>query len=112
MSDIKAIIILPTGGVGTLDTVPDLAKAQELVGGYIEPIDVGDAICFVNEEGIRLGLSRNDTACRLLSNYGDLVAPILGPMLIVGPRKGGDWTALSSKWIEEATIRGLRVPTP
>lgn len=48
---IQALIIRADGTYEVRETAYDLRTFQKLVGGYIEPVDAGDALFWLNEEG-------------------------------------------------------------
>jgi hypothetical protein len=71
----KQIVVLsPDGRTEILDTVPNLATLQALVGGYVEAVRVLDRLedmrpvysyMYVNETGLNDGLPRNEAATAL-----------------------------------------------
>ena len=46
-----------------------LAELQAMVGGYIEPIFMGDIVIITNEDGRSHGLPYNDEATKIYRNY-------------------------------------------
>jgi hypothetical protein len=82
-----------------------VADYQELVGGYIEAVDLTHppARMYVNEEGKVRGMPMNRRATMLLwmhnksFRYGDIIA---GDAFIVGPDRGGNDTAISDEYMQ------------
>jgi hypothetical protein len=58
----KFKIIYATGASEMLKETPTLEEMQLTVGGYIEAVEVDGGTVWVNEDGIRLGLPRNEFA--------------------------------------------------
>ena len=87
---ITAMIIPVQGAVSALHSTheagPELDELQELVGGYIEAIQLPDGTAFVGEEAKLKRLRHNRAATQLLK---ELIPPfhdwIAGPMVVVGP---------------------------
>lgn len=103
---VNAIIIESNGNM-YLQKVGELEELQKLVGGYIEGITLGDTgqFFYVNEDGIEMGLPRNDVATKLCSDhkvglsFDDFIK---GTMVIVGPSDGnGENTDVSPILIQE-----------
>lgn len=81
----KAIIIRANGFVGTIDVPNKLETLQELVGGYIEVVNISEKHCFIsNEEGKLLGLPVNRKATTLLRNLSNTSDYIVGDVLVAG----------------------------
>lgn len=62
------VLVVPADGSQPLrkqEVKPTLAVFQELVGGYIEPVVGRDWMLYANEDGIPLGLRRNERATSL-----------------------------------------------
>jgi len=84
-----ALLIRANGvGVEKIDIVPNtgLASLQEAVGGFIEAIHLGDAIMYINEEGLLHDLPHNDVATKIYHQfYPSILRPtIVGNVIIVG----------------------------
>lgn len=82
------IVVIPTDAPPySTDIGQELKALQAVVGGYIEPIDLGDAVGWCNEEGKILGLPANPYATALCRNLdaglqpGDVIA---GTFFITG----------------------------
>jgi hypothetical protein len=85
----KAIAIEANGDVKRVD-LPDYDALNKAVGGYIEAINFGDTghNCYVNENGIALGLPYNPLATALCFKHNVGLMPgdyIKGTMVVVGP---------------------------
>jgi hypothetical protein len=70
----KILALAPEGAVTVLPSAPTWTQMQALVGGLVEPVRVLDRIedgrpvytfLYVNEDGINLGLPRNDAATQV-----------------------------------------------
>lgn len=100
-------ILIEANGTTKLVNLADYQALNEAVGGYIELIRFGDTghCCYLNEDGISLGLPYNDKATRLcyLHNVGLIPGDyIKGTMVVVGPPdEFGDDTDISDKLAHE-----------
>lgn len=75
----KCVVIYP-GQAPILKEVDGYKGLVAEVGGYIELVGVGeDFSCYVNEDGIALGLSRNEAATKVVTNMLDNVGRSLLP---------------------------------
>jgi Domain of unknown function (DUF3846) len=101
--DNKWASITVEGEVEIHDGIPTLEQMQATVGGYIEAVEIGDAIMWVNEEGKLSGLTPNNIATDLAEPgrwifEGDYIA---GDVLLTGlADDDGETTGLSASWIE------------
>jgi hypothetical protein len=92
MSTPKAILVLNVdGAIHTLPTPPTWRRMQAIVGGPVEQVRVLDRIengqpiysfLYCNEDGLNLGLPRNDAATEVYQRnvraaYGDHPQPFL-----------------------------------
>lgn len=58
----KFKVIYPNGSSVMLSERPSLDEMQKIIGGYIELVKLERSTMWVNEDGIRLGLPRNEFA--------------------------------------------------
>jgi len=99
----RTALIVRANGASTeiactrFDVIPNtgLASLQEAVGGLIEAVRLGrDAIMYINEEGLLLGLPHNHVATILYRQFypSILRQEIVGDVVIVGvdPETGED----------------------
>lgn len=99
------VLFVPVGKPPEVREIPNTLEAmQGLVGGYIEPIVLGDGVlAIVNEEGLVKGLSKN----RRLPVGGAL---IVGDFFFVGSA-GEDFASLPDDEIEWLRVQPeLAVP--
>lgn len=102
MRKIKVIIKRPDEKYGHVTWISDtLENLQETVGGFIETVPIGSAVCICNEEGKLRGLQPNFWLGKM---YSDL---IVGTAIIVGtsgeefadcPLSFDTWKALLKEW--------------
>ena len=97
MSKIKAIIKRPDEEYGHIANIScTLENLQEIVGGHIETIHLGqDLILIMNEEGKLLGLGPN---FRL--EHGSFADVIVGTAIVVGQKEDdfGDCPIVFEAW--------------
>ena len=87
------ILVIQPGEAPQRESVKDeLSTYQEMVGGYIEPITLGDICILVNEEGKMNGLPPN----RRLG--GDI---LVGPMVLCGFTRDGEFASLTAPQMEK-----------
>ena len=92
---IKVIIVEPDNHPRVANISNDLESMQEIVGGMIEEVYIGDdAVIVCNEEGKLLGMEGN----RQLGN--DIIA---GTFFIAGDDGGEEFASLSDEQIEKYT---------
>lgn len=89
MSSTVKVLVVPVDGPPRVEDVPAaegmLEALQKLVGGYIEPVRLGDgAIMLVNEDGLRLGLPFNPRVGAMLEHFELRAHPIVGTVVVVG----------------------------
>lgn len=95
-------LIVPTEGPARWERTPgDLGNYQALVGGYVEAVDIEDAVIFCNEDGrVHFGDQPNQLLAQILSAHdtaGEGHVLIHGPAVIVGkPRNGWETSAPAS----------------
>jgi len=91
----KTALVIRANGASTeiactrFDVIPNtgLASLQAAVGGFIEAVRLGnDAIMYVNEEGLLLGLPHNHVATSLYRQFYPAILrqEIVGDVIIVG----------------------------
>ena len=90
-SKIKALIIKPNEYPIVQKIENTLKSLQSIVGGFIEPFGMEDAIAIVNEEGKILGLEPN-------RRYGNDI--LVGNTIIVGDGEE-DFISLTEEQIEK-----------
>ena len=100
----KIRIVVAPVGEAPFETVIDntLEAMQFLVGGYIEPIRVGDLDVWINEEGLIMNLPYN----RTVEGY-----PITGTIFVAASNEEGDTLGLNDDQTKRA-IRLLSKPEP
>lgn len=84
----KGLLVKTTGEVAAVEYTGDdagqLAWLQAAVGGYIEPMSLGDGwVGIANEEGLIFGLDINRLAMQLLAQLG-WDQPVVGDVLFLG----------------------------
>lgn len=91
----KIRVVVAPVGQEPFETVIDntLEAMQFLVGGYIEPIRVGDLDVWINEEGLLMNLPYNRTVAG---------QPIAGPMFIAASTEDGDTIGLDDGQVKRA----------
>jgi len=108
MSKSKAIIIEANGTIRRADVDYEDIKCE--VGGWLEGLRLGDTLqyAYINEDGISLGLPRNDVATDLCFNRKVGLRTddfIKGTMVIVGPADGdGESTDVSEQLASELGV--------
>ena len=87
------VLVIQPGEAPQRESVKDeLSTYQEIVGGYIEPITLGDICILVNEDGKTSGLLPN----RRLG--GDI---LVGPMILCGFTEEGEFASLTEPQTEK-----------
>lgn len=101
---VHAVVIKDDGTVYAAK-YSSLEELNQLVGGFIESVAIPKmkAYGYVNEEGIALGLPRNETATKFCRSKGTALRPddfIKGNLVIVGPpdAEGDDTDAPLAVW--------------
>lgn len=96
MEESIKVIVKEVGNAPEYRTIPNTSEAfQELVGGNIEPVNLGpDVLMIVNEEGIPLGLPYN---CEIGSHH------VYGTFVLCGV--DGEEFASMPEWVTLAERR-------
>lgn len=112
----KAIKITPEGGVSVIDIAGDeLSALQGAVGGWVQAIDLDDAVSlWVNEEGKLLRQAHNKKAQALWdAAFGPETDYIVGTAVVTGtPDAHGNTRGLSQATINRlsATLAAVYMP--
>jgi hypothetical protein len=99
-----------------LDQGPnDLRLMQAAVGGYIELITFAeDLLCYVNEEGMLMGLPVNPSASGLLARFNlthvSASGMLQGDVLLTGHDGSPDTVGVPEHWREKLRQWGFKVP--
>lgn len=82
-SSIRVIVKRPEDKVGKpMHIVPTLERLQEIVGGYIQHVPIGDGLALIcNEEGKLREMKPNFV---IMDGMGQLIDYIVGPVIITG----------------------------
>ena len=86
-SRVRGLLIPTSGKCQRLDLKPDLRTYQDLVGGYIQIIELRGAMIYADEEGKMKDLDPNDRATSLWWEHGSGMdrIPIINRDYLVGP---------------------------
>lgn len=90
---IRVLIVEPGSSPAVTEIEPTLEAMQEVVGGYVELVRVGDLDLWVNEEGILEGLPLNRVIVGM---------PLVGPILVASSNEEGDTVGLTDTQVAQA----------
>jgi uncharacterized protein DUF3846 len=107
-------VTITTDNVVTYRDVDGLTEMKEIVGGWIEAVQLGDgSTMYLNEEGRLHGLPVNLTAtnvCGLGGRPDLMLQGIVGDVFIVGPTdpegNDTDLTEAARNWVTYAASEG------
>lgn len=81
ITDDRGVVISPDGEIREIPCSPSLEKAQEYVGGWVEPIRINGFVIYVNEEGRLQRLAPNSIASKFLN---ERLPDNASPVMLVG----------------------------
>lgn len=89
----RVVVTRPQQVPEVVEIENDLSAMQDVVGGYIECVHMGDLDIWVNEEGRLIGLPFN----RFVGGV-----PLVGTIIVSGSTKDGATVGLSDKQVTAA----------
>lgn len=101
---LRGVIIKADGSSEAVEVENSLYGLQQIVGGYIEMVHLRDgADLFCNEDGIRLGLPRNEYAQALVESHGQrpIIGHLLGDCLVLGETNAAGDSTDVPEWVFE-----------
>ncbi len=82
---LQAVIVDPDGTHRVTEIENNLGAFQAVVGGYIEGVFGREAVMYVNEEGLLMGLTPNPLATMFAQRVLGAGVVLVGTALILGP---------------------------
>jgi hypothetical protein len=101
----KAIKIRTSGEVTQVDQEMTMEVLQHAVGGWIEPVSLGDAVMWADEEGLLKRKPVNRIGTALARHWGRNPGPIVGDVIITGTELN-DVTQDVPDWVAAAVVPG------
>ena len=101
MREIDVVVCEPGGLPRRTRIKPGLQAMQDVVGGSIELLSVGDLDCWVCADGIERGWPLN----RVVEGQ-----PLLGPILVTASDREGETVSLTSEQADRAIALLLNSP--
>lgn len=98
---VKGLVLRPESSVAERVTFDDtgsgtsmLTQLQQIIGGYVETVPVGEGTLYLDEEGKLKGQVMNLAANELLAVAGTRLQPgdvIVGTVVLLGPADDEGW---------------------